>query len=254
MITVDAIYEGLVRGEFFLEYIPTVTLADRRCVGAEALARWQQPSGLVPPNEFIPLLEETSIAGMFTHWVIETVGKELSGWLKTHTEASIAINIPPMLLGRGGLLLAAQKAGLEELLPQLIVEVTERGLPDRIGLEALERAGRFSLRIALDDVNLSGANLALLTRCNLDIIKLDKFLISQITPECPSPEWLAGLSTVLQSTKVAVIAEGVETEHQVAVLQEHGVPMAQGFYFSRPILAEDFKAYYSMASPDCHFS
>ena len=209
----------MTQGEFFLEYLPTVSLADGGCVGAEALARWRRPSGVVPPGEFIHLIEGTPISGLLTYWVIETVARELGEWLGAHEEVHIGINVPPEILGRGGLEYAATKTGLARLRRQIVLEVTERGLPDRLGVAALEAASRTGVRIALDDVTLSGANLAVLSRCTLDVIKLDRSLVAQITPECPCPGWLAGLSALLQSTRVEVIGEGVETEAQVAALR-----------------------------------
>jgi EAL domain-containing protein (putative c-di-GMP-specific phosphodiesterase class I) len=103
------------------------------------------------------------------------------------------------------------------------------------------------VRIALDDVTLSSTNLVILSRCTLDLIKTDPSLVGQITPECPCPAWLSGLSALLQSTRVAIIAEGVETEAQATALRAAGVSMAQGYYFSPPISAEKLKAYYSRA-------
>jgi EAL domain-containing protein (putative c-di-GMP-specific phosphodiesterase class I) len=100
---------------------------------------------------------------------------------------------------------------------------------------------------ALDDVTLSATNLVILSRCALDLIKTDRSLVDQITPECPCPAWLSGLSALLQSTRVAIIAEGVETEAQAKALRAAGVSMAQGYYFSPPISAEKLKAYYSRA-------
>src|SRR6187549_2347569 len=107
MITTDAISDGLVQGEFFLEYLPTVSLADGRCVGAEALTRWRRPSGVVQPNDFIGLVEGTHLSGMLTYWVMETVAKELGDWLRSHKDAHIGVNVPPEILGRGGLEYAA---------------------------------------------------------------------------------------------------------------------------------------------------
>jgi sensor c-di-GMP phosphodiesterase-like protein len=215
-------------------------------MGAEALIRWRRPSGAIQPGEFIPLIEETPLAGLVTYWVIETVAEELGDWLQGHKDAHIGINVPPGILGRGGLEYAAKKTGLAGLLKgQIILEVTERGLPDRLGVAALEAASRAGIRIALDDVTMSGANLAVVLRCALDIIKIDRSLIAQITPECPCPEWLSGLSALLHSTRVDVIVEGVETEAQVVALRASGVPMAQGFYFSHPISADGLKAYYA---------
>ena len=247
MISADAIRDGLVQGEFFLEYLPTVSLADGRCVGAEALARWRRSSGVVQPDEFIPLIEGTHVSGMLTYWVLETVSKELGDWLQLHKELHISINVPPEILGRGGLEYAASKTGVSEIRNQIILEVTERGIPDNLGIAALEAASRSGVRIALDDVTLSGTNLVILSRCTLDLIKTDRSLVAQITPECPCPAWLSGLSALLQSTRVAIIAEGVETEAQAKALRAAGVSMAQGYYFSPPISAEKLKAYHSRA-------
>jgi EAL domain-containing protein (putative c-di-GMP-specific phosphodiesterase class I) len=196
------------------------------------------------PDQFIRLIEDTPVSGLLTYWVIETVARELGEWLGAHQEAYIGINVPPEILGRGGLEYAASKAGLEKLRRQIMLEVTERGLPDRLGVAALEAASRSGVRIALDDVTLSGANLAVLSRCTLHAIKLDRSLVTQITPECLRPEWLVGLSALLQSTQGEVIAEGVETVLQVAALRAAGVSLVQGYYFSPPIQAEEFKAYY----------
>jgi sensor c-di-GMP phosphodiesterase-like protein len=245
MISVDAVQAGLSQGEFFLEYLPTISLADGRCVGAEALCRWRRPSGVVLPRDFIRVIEDTPVSGLLTYWVIETVADELGEWLEAHREVYIGINVPPEILGRGGLEYATRKTGLEKLRRQIFLEVTERGLPDRLGVAALEAAAKTGVRIALDDVTLTGANLAILSRCPLHAIKLDRSLVTQITPECLRPEWLAGLAALLQTIAVKVIAEGVETVTQVAALRAAGVSMVQGYYFSPPIQAEEFKAYYS---------
>lgn len=248
MITSDAIRDGLLRDEFFLEYLPIVSLADGRCVGAEALSRWRRSSGVVQPDEFIPLIAGTPMSGMLTYWVLENVSEALGDWLRVRKELSISINVPPEILGRGGLEYTASKTGVSEIRNQIILEVTERGVPDNMGLAALEAASRSGVRIALDDVTLSAANLVILSRCTLDLIKTHGSLAAQITPECPCPAWLDGLSALLQSTQVEIIAEGVETLAQVEALRAAGVSMAQGFYFSPPISAEELKAYCSRTS------
>lgn len=247
MISADAIRDGLVHGEFFLEYLPTVSLADGRCVGAEALARWRRSSGVVQPDEFIPLIERTHVLGMLAYWALEAVSKELGDWLQLHKELNISVNVPPEILGRGGLEYTASKTGVSEIRNQIILEVTERGIPDNQGIAALEAASRSGVRIALDDVTLSATNLVILSRCTLDLIKTDRSLVAQITPECPCPAWLSGLSALLQSTRVAIIAEGVETEAQAKALRAAGVSMAQGYYFSPPMSAEKLTAYHSRA-------
>jgi sensor c-di-GMP phosphodiesterase-like protein len=245
MISVDAIRDGLAHGEFFLEYLPTVSLVDGRCAGAEALTRWRRPSGVLRPDEFIPSVEGTHLAGMLTYWVLETVSTELGDWLRAHKEVNIGINVPPEILGRGGLEHTATKAGVSDIRKQIILEVTERGVPDNLGIAALDGASRSGVRIALDDVTLNATNLVILSRSTLDLIKTDKSLVDQITPECPCPAWLSGLSAMLQSTRATIVAEGVETEAQAKALRTAGVAMAQGYYFSPPISAEELKAFYS---------
>jgi sensor c-di-GMP phosphodiesterase-like protein len=245
MINIDTIRAGLIQGEFFLEYLPTISLIDGRCVGAEALIRWKRASGIISPMDFIPLIENTILSGTITYWVIETLAAEMGDWLRANPSARISINIPPEILGRGGLQYAADKSGLIELSSQIILEVTERGLPDLLGINAINEAGKMGIGVALDDVTLvGGANLAILARCNISIIKLDKSLVSEITIECPIPEWIGGVTSMLETSKLEVIAEGVETKQQVLALQKANIQMAQGFFFSRPIRATDFIVYH----------
>ena len=245
MISVDEIREGMAQGEFFLEYLPTISLSDGRCIGAEALIRWRRETCIVQPDDFIPVAENTPLSGLLTYWVIETLADEIIDWLRANPEAHISFNVPPEIMGRGGLEHVAKKSGLLELASQLIMEVTERGVPDSLGLETINTAGQLGVRVALDDVTLvGGTNLAILARCNFDITKLDKSLVFQISPQCPSPEWLGGITALLGSSQLVVIAEGVETEQQLITLRSANIQAAQGFYFSRPIPAEAFFAYY----------
>jgi EAL domain-containing protein (putative c-di-GMP-specific phosphodiesterase class I) len=97
----------------------------------------------------------------------------------------------------------------------------------------------------LDDVTLAGgANLAVLARCNLDIVKIDRSLVSQIGPQRPLPEWLEGVATLVKASRLQVVAEGVETEEQMTVLRTANIQAAQGFHISRPIPAAAFTAYH----------
>ncbi len=245
MIDITDIGQGLLRGEFFLEYLPILSLRDQRCIGAEALIRWRRATGVVMPGEFIPFAENTPASGALTYWVMETAATELKDWLHRHPDCHLSLNVPPEVAGRGGLFYTGMKAGLHSLAGQLIFELTERGLPDALALEGLLRAGHLGCRVALDDVTLmGGANLAVLSRCHFDIIKLDRFLIGQITPEGPRPKWLAGISALIETSDLTVIAEGVETEHQLQVLVDAGVQAAQGFHFSRPVPAEGLFAFH----------
>jgi sensor c-di-GMP phosphodiesterase-like protein len=243
----DEIRRALDKREFFLVYLPIVSLYDGRCVGAEALIRWRRGNEVVVDAcEFIPSTERTPLSGVITYWVIDTVAAEIGAWLVHNPDALISINIPPEILGRGGLEYAAVKSGLRSRLRQVILEVTERGVPDQLGLDALNSVPNSGARVALDDVTLSGANLALLTRCKFDIVKIDRALITQLAPGDVEPTWMAGLKTLLQTAaSLQVIAEGVETTHQAEALRAAGIQMAQGHHFSPPLEAAAYKRYYA---------
>lgn len=248
MIKPSDVRAALDRGELFIEYLPTVTLSDRRCVGAEALVRWRRAGSVLQPADFVPVVEDTPMSGTLTYWVIDTVATELSDWLALHPEVQIGINVPPEILGRGGIEYAARRSGLRARADQIVLEITERGVPDRLGLDALNAMAERGVHIALDDVVLSGVNLALLTRCSFNIVKIDRHLTAQLVPDGARPEWLAGLTSLLESSGVQVIAEGIESQHQSETLLEAGVQMGQGFLFSTPLVARDLKAFYEAAS------
>ena len=244
MINIDAIRSGLDNGEFFLEYLPTVSLEDGRCLGAETLIRWRRPSGVLLPDSFIPMVENTPLSGLMTYWVIDTVALELSDWLQANEDIHLSLNVPPEILGRGGLEYAAVKSGLAAFKDKLILEVTERGIPDKLGLDAINSMNSSGVRIALDDVSGGGANLALLCRAGIDIIKLAKVFMDEMLQENWSPDTLSGITMLVKTTNIEVIAEGVETASQVDILKKAGVKMAQGWYFSRPLPADDFTAFF----------
>ena len=226
-------------------YQPIVALVDRRCFGAEALIRWRRgDSVVVDAGRFIPFTDRTPLSGRITYWVVDTVAAELGPWLAKNESAHVTINVPVEILGRGGLEYAAAKSGLRAYAKQLILEITESGIPDQLGLDALNSVSSTGARVALDDTTLSGANLALLTRCRFDFVKIDRTLVAELAPDKPWPKWLAGLTSLLETTALQIIAEGVETDFQVDALRAAGVQLVQGHYFSAPRVASDFKRFY----------
>lgn len=240
-----AIRKGLQANEFFLEYLPVVSLRDGRCLGAEALIRWRRDGRIVPPLEFIPVTERTPLSGLITLWVADKLAEELLDWLRQNPDAFIMLNVPPEIVGRGGLEHVTKKSGLFTYAKQVVLELTERGVPDTLGIEALGETFGLGLRVALDDVTFAGGpNLAVLARCQFAFLKLDRVLIEQIQPGSPSPAWLSSLRPFLAAAPTAAIAEGVETKFQADVLRDASVSAAQGFYFSKPLPVGDFLAYH----------
>jgi sensor c-di-GMP phosphodiesterase-like protein len=243
MIDLEMIREGLERNEFFLEYLPIVSLEPERCAGAEALLRWQRPSGVVLPDDFVRLVENTPYSGLLTYWVIDRVALEMGDWLRKHDGVEMHINVPPEILGRGGLEYAAQKSGLSDVRHKLVLEITERGVPDQLGLQAIDLAARQGVRVALDDVRIDPASVMVLSRCNAQIIKIDKSVLLDDGEGGALPRWAGALSVLLKTTDLEVIAEGVETAEQLAMLKAAGVRRVQGHYFSIPLRASAFLDY-----------
>ena len=243
MSELSAIQDGLAQGEFFLAYLPICSLTSNRCLGAEALIRWRRGSTVLLPGAFLPQIADTPLAGFLTYWVIETVGRELGGWLRTHPDSRIHLNVPPAILGRGGVAYAITQAGLMDVSTQLVLEVTEQDIPDKLGVQALSLARRYGIHVALDDVGVADEHLAVFARAPVDILKIDKSLVDQLRDEDELPPWLKALSALLPVTPLQVIVEGVEQEEQVTKLKAAGIELAQGFYFSPPLSAEAFEMF-----------
>jgi sensor c-di-GMP phosphodiesterase-like protein len=236
---------ALYGGDLFLEYQPVVSLRDQRCVGGEALIRWRRGSRIVAPLQFIPQIENTPLSGLVTYWVIDRVAHELGAWLRAHDGVRLAINIPPEVFGRGGLEYAAAKSDLLDIAYKFVLEITERGVPDKLGVDELNGRPRGGVLVALDDVCGSDASLLVVSQVRVDIVKIDKSCVDQMLRANWSPQKISALSSLISAAHVAVIAEGVETAAQVEILRHAGIGFAQGWFFSHPLSAADFMAYFS---------
>lgn len=241
MISLDEIRDRLDRGEFFLEYMPTIRLSDGHCVGGEALTRWRRPSGIVPPMDFIPQIERTPVAGLLTYWVIETVAAELGEWLRRTEDVHLAINVPPEILGRGGLEHVAVKSGLSDLTSKIVLGITERGILNQIGVDAIiSRSSRIQgLRLAVDDVGSAGYGLAVVSHVAADIVKLDKSIIDGLLDGSALPV-IEAIAKMSKAAGFQAIAEGVEHKEQFEALRHAGISMAQGWHFSRSLPVDKF--------------
>jgi len=116
-------------------------------------------------------------------------------------------------------------------------------VPDQLGLHAIDLAARQGVRVALDDVRIDPASVMVLSRCNAQIIKIDKSVLLDNGVEGAMPRWAEALSVLLKTTDLEVIAEGVETAEQLAMLKTAGVRRVQGYYFSHPLRADAFLDY-----------
>lgn len=242
MITVDAVHDAIFAADLFLEYLPTVRLADGQCVGCEALVRWRCGDEVIPPMDFIPLIENTPVSGLLTYWVIDTMGQEMGDWMRRCDDIHVAVNVPPEVLGRGGVEYAGYKANLLSVRNRVVLEITERGAPDRLGLEELKEIADRDVMIAMDDVAVDDVavdenNLLVLSRVPVDVIKVDRDFVASIGTDRATRS-MERLEALIAIGRHLVVAEGVEHAAQAKRLNEIGVQFAQGWLFSKPLRAE----------------
>lgn len=245
-INLELIAQALENNEFFLEYMPIITLKTGQCIGAEALIRWRHQDKIIPPIEFIPLSDHTPISGKITAWVVEQVAKDLLHWLKQN-KAQISINCPPEILGRGLLWHITKKTGLWEVAEQLIFEVTERGMIDDLGVQALEVNRTIlekKIKVAFDDVVINKSSSLVLSRVIIDIVKFDRDFMIELDNDDGNSNIIKNVKMLTESSCLEFIAEWVENKEQVEKLKEIGIQMGQGWYFSPPLAVDDFKLFF----------
>ncbi len=239
---------ALAGDEFFLLYQPTLELQGMTPTGVEALIRWRSPTrGLVQPNDFIPLLEETGMIVDVGGWVLEQACRQCADWHRRGHPIGVAVNVSARQLETDEFIAdvrrALSRSGLQP--SALTLEITETALmrnPEQTGrrLHAVKDLG---VRIAIDDFGTGYSSFAHLKQFPVDALKIDRSFISQLS-ENPEGETL--LRTLVQLGKalsIETLAEGIELEHQLALLQEERCDSGQGFLFARPLEVADAEAF-----------
>ncbi len=235
---------ALMHNEFFLLYQPKINAKTQELVGVEALIRWNHPEkGLISPNEFIPLAEETGLIIPIGQWVLQEALSQQKIW---ENEGKRPIVMSINLSGRqlnteqiGHILRVLGSSGLD--MRYLEFEITETYLMKDIKFsqQLLEQLHNVGVSISLDDFGSGYSSLGYLKRFKIDTLKIDQLLIRDIENDANDfaiAEAIVGIGHVLN---MKVIAEGVETETQMKMLQEVGCDYFQGYYFSKPVEPEE---------------
>ena len=235
--------QALANGEFFLNYQPTFDLTDMTPTGVEALIRWRHPTrGIVQPNDFIPLLEETGLIIGVGTWVLNEACRQGAIWRAAGHRIGMAVNVSGRQLDDDELVTAVKRAlsetGFEA--GALTLEVTETTLmrnPDAVArrLSVMKDVG---VRIAIDDFGTGYSSLAQLQQFPVDALKIDRSFISRLTL---NPEGETLIHTLVQLGKalsIETLAEGIEREQELALLQDEHCDSGQGFLFAKPLDAD----------------
>jgi diguanylate cyclase (GGDEF)-like protein len=243
--------EGLMRsaigtGQFVLHYQPKVDVRSGEIVAAEALIRWIHPEkGLISPADFIPLAEDTGLIIPICQWVIDTVCAQQSAWRAQGIPiVPVALNLSAMQFKRSNVLQDVQAALIAHgVSPDHIeLELTETMvMRDPAAAEETMRSLRDAgLHLSLDDFGTGYSSLAYLKRFPFSSVKIDRAFVADITTNAGDAAIAKAIIGMGHSLQLKVIAEGVETADQLQVLRESGCDQIQGFYFSRPVPAEEF--------------
>jgi len=242
----EGLRRALEREEFVVHYQPKMDLKTGRIAGAEALLRWTHPiRGPVPPAQFIPVAEDCGLILPIGTWVLRQACQQAQAWLDAGLPmGTMAVNISAIQLREEnfvhGVFAILKEARLD---PRFLeVELTESVLMKHAEytasvLNALRAGG---VQVAVDDFGTGYSSLSYLRKFPIDALKIDQSFVSQITTVPDETIIVKAVISLGRSLKLRVIAEGVETQEQLAFLQAHQCDEAQGYYFSRPVLPQQF--------------
>jgi len=240
--------DALQRDEFILAYQPTVNLSDMRPTGVEALIRWNHPArGTVQPDDFIPLLEETGLIIEVGRWVLQEACAQGAKWREDGYEIRIAVNISGRQLDTDQLIADIEAALADSGLdPQaLTIEITETTLM-RNAEETARRLAQIKalgVRIAIDDFGTGYSSLAHLQRFPVDSLKIDRSFISGLQHNREGETLIHTLVQLGKALAIETVAEGIEQQHELTLLQDENCDNGQGFLFARPLDATATEAF-----------
>ena len=233
--------QALEQDQFVLHYQPKIYLASGRLIGLEALIRWDEPGqGLVPPNQFIQIMEDTGLIVEVGKWVIARAHRQYRGWTARGLAVPrIAVNVSPLQMREvnfvGELLHILDGAEAGEIEIEITESLFMEDLDDNI--EKLRQLRAAGITVAIDDFGTGYSSLSYLARLPIDTLKIDR---SFITDMATRPEHFLLVSTIISlahALNLTVVAEGVETDTQAQLLRQLGCDQAQGYLYGRPLTA-----------------
>jgi diguanylate cyclase (GGDEF)-like protein/PAS domain S-box-containing protein len=239
----NSLRRGLELGEFVVHYQPQVNISTGQVVGVEALVRWQHPErGLILPGEFISLAEETGLIVRLGEWVLRTACAQNKAWQEAGLPPiRVAVNLSVRQFQERGLMdtvsQVLRETGLDPAFLQL--EITEGAAMDDADftITTLRNLREIGVQIAIDDFGTGHSSLAYLKRFPIDVVKIDRSFVRNLTIDATDAAIATTVIAMARSLKLQVIAEGVETEEQLAFLRAHDCDEMQGYLFAKAVPA-----------------
>lgn len=237
---------ALAADEFRMVYQPIVSLDQGAVVGLESLLRWEHPTrGLMRPDDFLPIAEETGLIHQVGRWVVEQVCRQIAEWRDRFGSAPlVSVNLSPRQVTRPGLADHLERCVRKYAIDPkaLCIEITEHGLftDQKAAQRTVNELVRLGTRIALDDFGTGHSSLQHLRWFRPDVIKVDKQFMPTLTDPNGTDKVIVEMVAALSDTLDGyTVAEGVENEEQCRIVQELGIDLVQGFYFSGPVPADE---------------
>lgn len=244
-LTLENDLRAALRGQqFFLQFQPILSLSERKVVGFEALVRWNHPvRGLISPEEFIPIAEETGLIIPLGQWVLEKACEAMAGWAKVRngdgTDMYLAVNLSARQTTSSGFAghveRILKRTGLDP--ERLALEITETAIMDNPegSLRLLSRLKNLGVHLCIDDFGTGYSSLSSLQRLPVDILKVDRSFVQGLCSDTSSQEIVRAVVALAHSLGLDVVAEGVEELSQVRMLQDIDCQCVQGFYYAAPM-------------------
>jgi diguanylate cyclase (GGDEF)-like protein len=243
----NQLHKALERKQLVLHYQPQFDLSEGRLRGVEALVRWQHPElGMISPTEFIPLAEENGLIVPIGAWVLETACRQVHAWREAgFPDLVMSVNLSVRQFFREDIARQVMRTIDDYCLAAhvLELEITESVAMEDVAytIRTLESLAASGLRLAIDDFGTGYSSLSQLKKMPVKILKIDRSFVQDITTDSDDAEIVNAVITMAHRLGLKVIAEGVESQAQLAHLREQQCDFAQGFLFSRPLPAAELE-------------
>ncbi|TKC18891.1 sensor domain-containing protein [Robertmurraya kyonggiensis] len=236
---------AIEENEFYLEYQPCVELKTGSVYCVEALVRWKHPIlGIIPPNEFIPIMEETGWIVNLGTWVLNEACRQNKEWQKLGINVKVAVNVSSIQFEAENFVDVVKEALLKHEMQSdfLEIEITESVMQNvEKSTRIIHELKELGVKISIDDFGTGYSSLSLLSSLSIDHVKIDKSFIDGITSNSNIASVVKKMIEMGESLNFDLIAEGIELEEQANFLIENGCRYGQGYYFSRPVSPEEIQ-------------